>query len=104
MAHHLQLPRNLMRHVSYKCPALLCLSSRLEPLAQPASAVQRAAFIPLFKGGKRIHLAVQASRMDAVLWTRCAGETLCFGNAVLWKRCADCSGWVSCFSVMGSVV
>lgn len=32
---------------------------RLEPLVLPPDEVQRAAFVPLFKGGKRIHLAVQ---------------------------------------------
>lgn len=32
---------------------------RLEPLAMPSGDVQRALFVPLFKGGKRIHLAVQ---------------------------------------------
>lgn len=35
---------------------------RLEPLAQPAGEVQRPAFVPLCKGGKRIHLAVQVGR------------------------------------------
>ena len=33
---------------------------RLEPLAVPAPALQRALHLPLFRGGKRIHLAVQA--------------------------------------------
>jgi hypothetical protein len=37
-----------------------CASCRVEPLAQPSSEVQRAPFVPLYKGGKRIHLAVQA--------------------------------------------
>lgn len=45
-------------------PALPC---RVEPLAQPLSEVQRAPFVPLFKGGKRIHLAVQARHPAALL-------------------------------------
>lgn len=38
---------------------------RLEPLALLPGEVQRAAFVPLFKGGKRIHLAMQARSRSA---------------------------------------
>ncbi|KAL4854538.1 Phospholipase SGR2 [Chlorella vulgaris] len=40
------------------------VAHRIEPLAHPAAETQRAAFLPLFKGGKRIHLAVQEFSED----------------------------------------
>lgn len=52
-----------MPPVSHWCRALV-VWCRIEPLAHPAAETQRAAFLPLFKGGKRIHLAVQEFSED----------------------------------------
>ena len=78
-----------------------CSLCRLEPLAQPAGEVQRSAFIPLFKGGKRIHLAVQASTVLLQHFLlHCAvkvatGEVAASASTWLCRQAGSCTSFLS---------
>ncbi len=87
----MQTPCTVHSATAYLCNHFGC---RLEPLAQPDTQVQRAPFIPLFKGGKRIHLAVQASSFSAT--------GLCVDLCQLTSRTASASTW-RCRQAIGSV-
>ena len=41
------------------CHAVCAVPQRLEPLALPASELQRPVFAPYYRGGKRIHISMQ---------------------------------------------